>query len=227
MRSFAVLVSALCGPLLAGAVSLRAAGGRETAFQPGTAVLLCGLKNDIEVNGHSATVLRFDTSSGRYGLRLKSGPRVQLAAANVVAAEAGCTQAATNSSEAAAASVIKRTWNSTISAAKDSDCSEACDKCFMDNLESAIDQKTTVKCFAVCKKGCQFYCDEQDTLPGCSKREEWVAHVLGEAPIPPASSAGAEHGPVCTFDSGKDSSCNRFRWCNGEGVTACPEDYLY
>lgn len=229
-----LLVLVLCCPSACWAVTLRASslGGRganATLFKPNAAVVVCGLRHNVEVNGRSASVLSFDATRARYSLRLESGPRVQVDAAHVLANKADCHLAApplaANASKVSGTSVFANGKRETY--AKEG-CTEACDACYMGNLDAAIDAGTTPTCFAVCKKGCQMYCDESTAgIPGCSKNEKWEANVPGSGNIPAPTSLGAKHGPVCSFDHGKDTSCNRFRWCYNKDANGCPEDYLY
>eukprot|EP00397_Hematodinium_sp_SG-2012_P058722 GEMP01074574.1.p1 GENE.GEMP01074574.1~~GEMP01074574.1.p1 ORF type:complete len:106 (+),score=7.74 GEMP01074574.1:90-407(+) len=74
-------------------------------------------------------------------------------------------------------------------------CRPSCDSCFADH---------TMYCYAQCYKGCQQYCKEVDTLPGCSEREMWSA-TPGSPP---------EFVP-------------RYRICNSDDLDGCPSAYLY
>merc|ERR1719310_260088 len=223
-----VLALALGCQRSAEAVSLRVKpepNSNPGFLRPGTEVVLCGLKHSVEANGHSASVLRFDANSSRYSLRLKSGPRVQVDAKHVLPKTAKCDAATlVNGTQVNGTSILanRRQWEEAPG------CTEACDACYMDNLDASLDAGTTPTCFAVCKKGCQMYCDESTAgIPGCSQNEVWEANVPGQGLIPAPTSLGAEHGPVCSFDHGEATSCNRFRWCTSQDQTGCPEAYLY
>merc|ERR1719310_1075281 len=167
-----VLALALGCQRSAEAVSLRVKpepNSNPGFLRPGTEVVLCGLKHSVEANGHAATVLRFDANSSRYSLRLKSGPRVQVDAKNVLSEKAKCdvpSAVALNSTKLNGSSILA-------SSGEDfPGCTEACDACYMDNLDAALDAGTTPTCFAVCKKGCQMYCDDSTAgIPGCSQNE--------------------------------------------------------
>jgi len=74
-------------------------------------------------------------------------------------------------------------------------CRKACDSCFAAHA---------MYCYAQCFKGCQQWCKEVDTLPGCSEREMWTA-TPGSAP---------EFTPA-----------NRI--CSSDDQDGCPSAYLF
>eukprot|EP00928_Gymnodinium_smaydae_P045079 TRINITY_DN30097_c0_g1_i1.p1 TRINITY_DN30097_c0_g1~~TRINITY_DN30097_c0_g1_i1.p1 ORF type:complete len:241 (-),score=43.06 TRINITY_DN30097_c0_g1_i1:249-971(-) len=199
----------------------------DAVWQPGSTAVLCGLQGRPELNGRRGRILGFDSKQRRYLLRLEHGPRARVDPDRLLTLSAAALDHRCQSSRPANASV--EATSALGVRAEHAGCSEACDACYAGRLDAALKRGSTPVCFAVCRKGCQTYCDESTAgIPGCSKEELWVADVPGKGAIPEASAAlGPKHGPRCTFDHGRNTSCNRFRWCFVEDVNGCPEDYLY
>lgn len=188
--------------------------GFAGGLRSGLNVTICGLQRHKQYNGHSARLLRFNKSTGRYTIRLPSGPRVQVDAMHVVDphAEPGTLSSAVcqhleglRSSTAAFSAVHPVVDNDIFFPG----CSEACDDCFIDHL---------MHCHAYCHRGCQVYCNVSTAgIPGCSDDEYWSASPGGM--------------PECVFDIGQSpmhpKSCRKYRNCESQNSDGCPESYLY
>jgi len=74
-------------------------------------------------------------------------------------------------------------------------CTKACNSCFIDH---------SMHCHAQCFKGCQPYCTNVNTLPGCSEEEMWTATP----------------GAPLTLDP-------KYRFCRSDDSDGCPSAYLF
>mmetsp|Transcript_112887 Transcript_112887/g.205150 ORF Transcript_112887/g.205150 Transcript_112887/m.205150 type:complete len:217 (+) Transcript_112887:119-769(+) len=180
----------------------------------GLNVTICGLQRQKQYNGHSARVLRFNETTGRYTLRLSGGPRVQVDATHLVDPRAEPSRLLSAVCQRIEGPGSLTTAFSATHPVVDNEifhegCSEACDHCFAEYL---------MNCYSYCHYGCQVYCNESTAgMPGCSTNEYWSAQPGGM--------------PDCVFDIGQspmhERSCRKYRNCGSETSDGCPEVYLY